>query len=94
MSSEVCVEGFPPTVTEQELKNLFSDCGPVLSVEVATTDDGQPLGFATVEMGQDDAAERAIRTLHHVQLGGRTLLVYRSPQISSNAWAASQSGTT
>ena len=35
MSNEVCVEGFPPTVTEQELKDLFSECGPVLSVEMA-----------------------------------------------------------
>lgn len=87
MSTEVWVEGFTPSVTEQELRDLFSECGPVLSVQLATTVDGQPLGIAKVEMGQADAAEQAVRTLHHVQRGGRTLLVFRATQVSSNGWA-------
>ena len=58
MSAEVCVEGFPPSMTVQELKDLFSECGPVLSVELGTAVDGQPLGIAKVEMGQVEGAKR------------------------------------
>jgi hypothetical protein len=31
MSTEVCVEGLPPSITVQELKDLFSERGPALS---------------------------------------------------------------
>ena len=82
MSIEVYVEGFPPSVTEQELKDLFSECGPVLSIQMATTVEGCPLGFARVQLGVVEEAEQAIRTLHHVKLGGCTLLVYRGSQVS------------
>ena len=86
MSTSVCVEGLPSSITVQELKDLFSECGPVLSVELASSADGQPLGIATVEMGQIEGAEKAVRILHHVQLGGRTLLVFRSTPERSTGW--------
>ncbi len=78
---------FRPTVTEQELRDLFSECGTVLSIQMATTVEGRSLGFATLEMGTAEAVEQAIRTLHHVELGGSILLVYRSTQVSANGWA-------
>ena len=91
MSTEVCVEGFPPSTTVQELKDLFSECGPVLSVELAMTVDGHPLGIAKVKMGQVEGAQKAVRLLHHVQLGGRTLLVFRTP-VSLNGWSKPETG--
>jgi hypothetical protein len=40
--------------------------------------DGQPLGVARVEMVSVEAAELALRTLHHLNISGRTVLVFRS----------------
>ena len=74
-------------VTEEELKTLFSECGTVLSIQMATPEEGHPLGFARVQMGPHEAAEQAIRTLHHVKLDGSTLLVYRSSPDSANGWS-------
>ena len=83
MSREVCVEGFPRSTTEDELRHLFSACGTVLSIDMAMTVDGRPIGFATVEMATTEAADRAIQTLHHVKLDGCTLLVF-SPRVHTS----------
>ena len=83
--TEVCVEGLPPSITVQELKDLFSECGPVFSVELMTTVEGHPMGIAKVTMGQVEGAEKAVRILNHIQLDGRTLLVFRT-------WAAPMGG--
>ena len=88
MSHEVCVEGFPPSITEDELRHLFSACGTVVSVDMARTVEGRPLGFATVQMASAEAVERAIRTVHRVKLDGRTLLVFSPSQISQNESAS------
>lgn len=42
MSHEVCVEGFPPSISEDEFRHLFSACGTVLSVDMAMGVDGRP----------------------------------------------------
>ena len=76
MSTEVCVEGFPPTVTEQELKDLFSACGTVLSIQMETTEEGHPMGFAEVVMANQTEADNAMEALHLVYLHGRLLLVF------------------
>jgi RNA recognition motif-containing protein len=85
MSQEVCVEGFPPSITEDELRHLFSACGTVLSVDMAMGVDGRPLGFATVEMAAPELAHRAIQTLHHVKVDGCTLLVFSADSHISQA---------
>ena len=83
MRQELCVEGFPLTVTQEELKSMFSACGLVLSVELESTENGLPLGIARVEMGSAEEAQRALRLLHRTTVGGRRILVFPAPQNSS-----------
>ncbi|MDR4480174.1 MAG: hypothetical protein R3B37_10590 [Nitrospira sp.] len=77
MGGQVCVDGLPPSVTEEDLRTLFSACGTVVSVEMLPTLNGQFLGIAQVEMARAEEADRAIRALHHTKLGDHTLLVFR-----------------
>ena len=78
MNDHICVDGFPPSLTQEELKILFSECGAVLSVELLRSADGNSLGVAWLQMESSQAAQNAVRLFHHTQLGGRTLLVYQS----------------
>jgi RNA recognition motif-containing protein len=70
------VGNLPYEVVEGELHELFARAGTVTNVtvmrDVAT---GRARGFAFVEMSTDAEAQRAIRELHDVQLGGRGLAV-------------------
>ena len=75
MSAHVYVEGLPTSVTEEDLTTLFSECGTVLSVQIARTEDGSSIGIAEVQMAQAEEAVQAIHDLHHVRLHGQLLLV-------------------
>lgn len=88
MSSEICVDGFPPSVTEEELKILFSECGAVLSVEVLRSAKGNSLGVAYLQMESAQAVEKAVQLFHHATLEGRTLLVSHNSQAkpAERAW--------
>jgi len=62
--------------TEEEIRNLFRKHGAVNRVSIprdAIT--GKSRGFAFVEMPDDTEAERAIRELNGLKLGGRRLTV-------------------
>ena len=60
--------------TEDELRAAFEVYGHVGKVQIVTDrDTGQPRGFAFVEMGDDDAASKAIEALNGTNLGGRNL---------------------
>jgi len=76
MGRRLYVGNLPYSTTDDELNELFSRAGKVDSVRVmrdmAT---GRARGFAFVEMGSDDEAQRAIQELHDFQLGGRALVV-------------------
>lgn len=62
--------------TEAELRRAFERCGAVASVNIVTSRaTGSHLGFAFVEMKDDDEAREAILTLHGTDLGGRSITV-------------------
>ena len=62
--------------SEEELRDLFGKHGRVERVSILyDSATGKPRGFAFVEMPDDVEAERAIRALNGVTLGGRTLKV-------------------
>jgi len=83
MLYELCVEGFPLSVEAEEIKALFSACGVVRSVQMDTMDcGGFSLGMARVQMGAEEDAQRSLRLLHRVTLGGRPVLLFRIPQPS------------
>ena len=75
MSAHIYVEGLPTSVTEEDLTTLFSECGTVLSVQIARTENGSSIGIAEVQMAGAREAEQAIHDLHHLRLHGQLLLV-------------------
>ena len=62
--------------TEDEIRALFENYGTVDRVSILTDrETGRSRGFAFVEMGNADEAERAISALNGYALGGRALNV-------------------
>ncbi len=62
--------------TEDQLNNLFSQYGTVLSVNIINDrDTNRPKGFGFVEMEEEDAAEAAISALNGQEYDGRNLRV-------------------
>jgi cold-inducible RNA-binding protein len=76
MSRKLYVGNLPYETGETELQELFTRAGTVETVKVmrdmAT---GRARGFAFVEMGSDEDAQKAITELNEYQLGGRSLTV-------------------
>lgn len=63
-------------MTDEELKNLFSEAGEVISVFIPMDRETQrPRGFAFVEMADDGAAEKAISMFDGKDVGGRQIKV-------------------
>jgi cold-inducible RNA-binding protein len=60
---------------EENLRKLFTTYGRVDRVTIARDRDGQPRGFAFVEMASVADGEKAIAELNGTQFAGRTLNV-------------------
>ena len=85
MSQKLYVGNLPYTTSENELQDLFAQAGVVESVRVmrdmAT---GRARGFAFVEMGGSEDAQKAIAQFNDFELGGRNLAVNEArPKTSS-----------
>ena len=64
------------SATEESIRSLFEQYGTVDKVDVVTDrETGRSRGFAFVEMGDPDAADRAIAALNGQAFSGRTLNV-------------------
>jgi RNA recognition motif-containing protein len=76
MGRRLYVGNLPYTATEDQLTELFGRAGKVDNVRVmrdmAT---GRARGFAFVEMGSDDDAQKAITEFHEYKMEGRALVV-------------------
>ncbi len=76
MNRKLYVGNLPYDTGEVQLQELFSQAGPVESVNLVRDQvSGRPRGFAFVEMGTDEGAEKAIRDLNEQEIGGRRLTV-------------------
>jgi len=63
-------------VTEEELRDIFSEHGEVSSANIITDKySGQSKGFGFVEMPTQSEAEAAIKTLNESSLKGRDIKV-------------------
>ena len=63
-------------VTENDLKNAFSEFGEVASVKIITDKfSGRPKGFGFVEMPDNSEADQAIKALNGKILNGRSIKV-------------------
>jgi RNA recognition motif-containing protein len=73
---KIYVGNIPFNATEQELKDLISDYGEVVSVKIITDKfTGQSKGFGFVEMESEDDAKKAISELNGKEFIGKTLNV-------------------
>ena len=76
MTSNLYVGNLPFDVTEEELQELFSAQGQVVSAKVITDrETGRARGFGFVEMQQAEDAQKAIQNLDGQDLKGRNLKV-------------------
>jgi len=63
-------------VTEDDLKNAFSEFGEVSSVKIIIDKfSGRPKGFGFVEMPNNSEADQAIKALNGKALNGRSIKV-------------------
>jgi RNA recognition motif-containing protein len=87
MSAKLYVGGLPYAITEQQLQDLFTQHGTVVSAKVITDKyTGQSRGFGFVEMSTPEEAKKAITALNGTQLDGRSLTVNEAkPQENRSA---------
>lgn len=72
----IYVGNLPYGVTEDELKDAFSEFGDVSSVNIITDKfSGQSKGFGFVEMSNNSEADEAIKALNESALKGRNIKV-------------------
>jgi RNA recognition motif-containing protein len=63
-------------MTEDDLSQLFAECGTVESVKIVTDrETGRSRGFGFVEFASDDEAKAAISKLNGKEVNGRNLIV-------------------
>jgi cold-inducible RNA-binding protein len=75
MSKRLFVGNLSFQTTQSEISSAFERCGAVESVSIISDrDTGRSKGFGFVVM-EEEAAAKAISTLHGSQLDGRTLTV-------------------
>src|SRR4030043_1677265 len=74
MGKKIYVANIPFPATAQDITNLFSDYGEVVSVKIITDKlTGQSRGFGFVEMGSDGDAKNTISELNGKPFMGKTL---------------------
>lgn len=70
------VGNLPSGFTEEELRELFSESGTVISVTILKDKfTGYSKGFGFVEMEYIEEAETAIASFHDYRLSGRPMVV-------------------
>jgi cold-inducible RNA-binding protein len=76
MATKLFVGNLPFTVTENDLQDHFAQAGSVVAVNImqdrAT---GRSRGFAFIEMGSQEDANKAISMFHEKDFQGRPLTV-------------------
>jgi RNA recognition motif-containing protein len=73
MNRKLYVGNLNYSTTEQDLRELFSEVGPVASVSlVMDRETGRPRGFGFVEMETDEAAAQAVEKLNNREVATRT----------------------
>lgn len=90
MSRKLYVGNLPYDTTEAVLQDLFERAGTVDKVTVMRDrDTGRARGFAFVEMGSEDDAQKAIGELNNYQLDGRGLNVNEArPQTNGGGFGS------
>lgn len=76
MSTKLYVGNLPFDVTENDLREMFSQHGPVNEIHIVMDKtSGRPRGFAFATMNSEEAAKAAILALNGKEWKGRALTV-------------------
>lgn len=76
MATKLFVGSLPYTITDEELSEVFSAVGTVVSAKVIIDRDSQrSKGFGFVEMSSDEEAQSAVKQLNGTEMGGRSIVV-------------------
>jgi RNA recognition motif-containing protein len=76
MNKKLYVGNLLYEVTEDQLKDLFSQAGEVTAVQVIRfADSGRSKGFGFVEMVDEESAQKAIEMFHDQDFNGRQMIV-------------------
>lgn len=76
MNKKLYVGNLNYATTEEELRELFAEVGPVVSVAIITDRaTGRSKGFGFVEMETEKAAEEAIERFNNYELNQRNITV-------------------
>ena len=76
MAKKLYVGNLEHTVTEEELRTLFSEHGEILSLTIVRDrSSGRSKGFGFVEFANDEDAQKAKQALNGQDLKGRALKV-------------------
>lgn len=63
------------SLTAEDIKNLFSQCGTVTAVEIIKNKDGRSRGYAFVTMASGEEAQAAVEKFDSYELSGRIIRV-------------------
>lgn len=76
-STKLFVGNIPYATTEEDLRDLFGRSGgKVASVRIITDfDTGRSKGYAFVEMGSAEEAQKAVQELNSFNMNGRSIVV-------------------
>jgi RNA recognition motif-containing protein len=84
MAQKLFVGGLPFSTSNDQLRNLFAECGEVASATVVTDrDTGRSRGFGFVEMATPEAADEAINRYNGRDYEGRRLQVEKAKSPSA-----------
>lgn len=72
----IYVGQLPYSVTEDELRNIFSEFGEIASINlIKDRFSGQSKGFGFIDMPSNSEADKAIKALNKSSLNGREIKV-------------------
>lgn len=70
------VGNLPFSLTEDEMRDIFSEFGEIVSVNLITDKfSGRPKGFGFVEYTTEEAAQAAVESLDGKEVNGRNIVV-------------------
>jgi RNA recognition motif-containing protein len=76
MNKKLYVGSLPYSITEDQLRDMFTEFGALESVRIITDKyTGQSKGFGFVEMANEEDAQKAIDGVNGREMNGRTLVV-------------------
>ena len=79
MNCKLFVGNLPYSVTEDDLRSIFSEVGTVKSIKLVIDNlTGRPRGFGFVEMSTEEEAQKAIAQLEGKDCHGRSMKVDRA----------------